>query len=156
MHPDYTGPVTQYDTIALDYQKISAAVPLRDAEWHSLHQRLGGLTALSVLDLACGDGMGTRLLKRWGAGAEPTRPRESREPDTAGEARAHRMCGIFWTYAPGRHPLRTAVHFGYQPPAEPTPATLWRGAQNPPYTGLARHRKRIQRNANVRATCRPS
>jgi ubiquinone/menaquinone biosynthesis C-methylase UbiE len=60
-------PVTQYDTIALDYQRISAAVPLRDAEWYSLHQRLGDLTGLSVLDLACGDGMGTRLLKRWGA-----------------------------------------------------------------------------------------
>jgi ubiquinone/menaquinone biosynthesis C-methylase UbiE len=59
--------VTQYDTIALDYQRISATVPLRDAEWHSLHQRLGDLTGCSVLDLACGDGMGTRLFKRWGA-----------------------------------------------------------------------------------------
>ncbi len=59
--------MTQYDTIALDYQRISAAVPLRDAEWYSLHQRLGDLTGLSVLDMACGDGMGTRLLKRWGA-----------------------------------------------------------------------------------------
>jgi ubiquinone/menaquinone biosynthesis C-methylase UbiE len=59
--------VTQYDTIALDYQKISAAVPLRDLEWHSLRTRLGDLTGLSVLDLACGDGMGTRLLKQWGA-----------------------------------------------------------------------------------------
>jgi len=33
--------VAQYDSIALDYQRISAAVPLRDAEWYSLHQRLG-------------------------------------------------------------------------------------------------------------------
>jgi len=59
--------VAQYDAIALDYQKISAAVPLRDAEWYSLRTRLGDLTGLSVLDLACGDGMGTRLLSRWGA-----------------------------------------------------------------------------------------
>lgn len=59
--------MAQYDAIALDYQKISAAVPLRDAEWHSLRVRLGDLTGLSVLDLACGDGMGTRLLRRWGA-----------------------------------------------------------------------------------------
>lgn len=59
--------MTQYDQIALDYQRISAAVPLRDAEWYSLRQRLGDLTGLSVLDLACGDGMGTRLLRRWGA-----------------------------------------------------------------------------------------
>jgi ubiquinone/menaquinone biosynthesis C-methylase UbiE len=59
--------VAQYDTIALDYQRISAAVPLRDAEWYSLRSRLGELTGLSVLDLACGDGMGTRLLRQWGA-----------------------------------------------------------------------------------------
>ena len=59
--------MSQYDSIALDYQKISAAVPLRDAEWHSLRARLGDLTGLSVLDLACGDGMGTRLFRRWGA-----------------------------------------------------------------------------------------
>ena len=59
--------MTQYDTIAHDYQKISAAVPLRDAEWHSLRERLGDLAELSVLDLACGDGVGTRLIRRWGA-----------------------------------------------------------------------------------------
>ncbi|HEX8432287.1 MAG TPA: class I SAM-dependent methyltransferase [Longimicrobium sp.] len=59
--------MTQYETIALDYQRISAAVPLREAEWHSLRLRLGELGGLSVLDLACGDGMGTRLLRRWGA-----------------------------------------------------------------------------------------
>ena len=60
--------MAQYDTIALDYQEIAAAVPMREPEWYSLHQRRGDLTGLSVLDLACGDGMGTRLLRRWGAG----------------------------------------------------------------------------------------
>src|SRR4051812_34928886 len=65
-HPG--GHMAQYDAIALNYQQISAAVPLRDAEWHSLRVRLGELTGRSVLDLACGDGMGTRLLRRWGAG----------------------------------------------------------------------------------------
>lgn len=59
--------MTQYDTIALEYQRISATVPLREAEWYSLRQRLGDLEGRSVLDLACGDGMGTRLFKRWGA-----------------------------------------------------------------------------------------
>lgn len=59
--------MTQYDTIARDYQEIASVVPLRDAEWYSLRQRLGDLTGLSVLDLACGDGIGTRLIKRWGA-----------------------------------------------------------------------------------------
>lgn len=59
--------MAQYDTIAHDYQEIAAGVPLREPEWYSLHRRLGDLAGLSVLDLACGDGMGTRLLKRWGA-----------------------------------------------------------------------------------------
>lgn len=59
--------MAQYDTIALDYQEIAAGVPLREPEWYSLRLRLSDLTGLSVLDLACGDGMGTRLLKRWGA-----------------------------------------------------------------------------------------
>ncbi|HZI07333.1 MAG TPA: class I SAM-dependent methyltransferase, partial [Archangium sp.] len=59
--------MAQYDTIALDYQEVSAAVPLRGLEWYSLRLRLGDLTGLSVLDMACGEGMGTRLLKKWGA-----------------------------------------------------------------------------------------
>ena len=57
----------QYDAIAGDYQEIAAAVPLREPEWYSLRRWLGDLAGLSVLDLACGDGMGSRLLKRWGA-----------------------------------------------------------------------------------------
>lgn len=52
--------MAQFDAIALDYQRISAAVPLRDAEWHCLHVRLGDLAGLSILDLACGNGMGDR------------------------------------------------------------------------------------------------
>jgi SAM-dependent methyltransferase len=59
--------MAQYDPIARDYQEIAAAVPIRGPEWYSLQLRLGDLDGLSVLDLACGDGMGTRLLKRWGA-----------------------------------------------------------------------------------------
>ena len=59
--------MAQYDHIALDYQEIADAVPLREPEWYSLRVRLGDLTGLSVLDLACGDGMSSRRLKRWGA-----------------------------------------------------------------------------------------
>jgi SAM-dependent methyltransferase len=59
--------MAQYDTIALDYQDIADAVPIREPEWYSLHLRLGNLTGLSVLDLACGDGISSRHLKRWGA-----------------------------------------------------------------------------------------
>jgi hypothetical protein len=39
-------------------------------EWYSLGVRLRDLAGLSVLDLTCGDGMGTRLIKHWGAGEE--------------------------------------------------------------------------------------
>lgn len=59
--------MAHYDAIALDYQDIADAVPIREPEWHSLHVRLGDLTGLSVLDLACGDGVSSRRLKRWGA-----------------------------------------------------------------------------------------
>jgi SAM-dependent methyltransferase len=59
--------MAQYDAIAFDYQELAAASPMREPEWYSLRQRLGDITGLSVLDLACGDGQGTRLLKRWGA-----------------------------------------------------------------------------------------
>jgi len=60
--------MAQYDNIALDYQEIADAMPLREPEWYSLRLRLGDLTGLSILDLACGDGMCSRRLKQWGAG----------------------------------------------------------------------------------------
>ena len=59
--------MAQYDSIALAYQELADAVPLREPEWDSLRLRLGDLTGLSVLDLACGDGVCSRRLKRWGA-----------------------------------------------------------------------------------------
>lgn len=59
--------MAQYDRIAVAYQELADAVPLREPEWYSLRLRLGDLTGLSVLDLACGDGVCSRRLKRWGA-----------------------------------------------------------------------------------------
>jgi 2-polyprenyl-3-methyl-5-hydroxy-6-metoxy-1,4-benzoquinol methylase len=59
--------MTQYDAIARDYQEITATVRLRAPEWYSLHIRLGDLTGLSVLDIACGEGMSSRRIKQWGA-----------------------------------------------------------------------------------------
>jgi len=59
--------MADYDTIAHQYQAIADVLPLREPEWYSLHLRLGDLTGLSVLDLACGHGMGSRRLKQWGA-----------------------------------------------------------------------------------------
>jgi hypothetical protein len=37
--------MAQYDSIAFDYQRISAAVPLRDAEWCSMIMISRGLEA---------------------------------------------------------------------------------------------------------------
>ncbi|HEX6746973.1 MAG TPA: class I SAM-dependent methyltransferase [Longimicrobium sp.] len=60
--------MAQYDTIAREYQEIAGLLPIREPEWYSLRHRLGDVTGLSVLDLACGNGLVTRLLKHWGAG----------------------------------------------------------------------------------------
>lgn len=59
--------MTPYDSIAQAYQEIADTTPLRGPEWHALHLRLGDLTGLTVLDLACGNGMSSRRLKQWGA-----------------------------------------------------------------------------------------
>jgi hypothetical protein len=36
--------MAQYDSIALAYQELADAVPLREPEWYSLRLRLGDLT----------------------------------------------------------------------------------------------------------------
>ena len=56
-----------YDDIALDYRELAASVPIRDPELYSLRTWLGDITGLSVLDLACGEGICSRYLRRWGA-----------------------------------------------------------------------------------------
>ena len=58
----------QYDAIADAYQD-SKQLPFREAiERHTLFEALGDIRGLTVLDLACGGGFYTRLLKRAGAG----------------------------------------------------------------------------------------
>jgi|RhiMetdeSRZDD1v2_1073273.scaffolds.fasta_scaffold09525_11 toxoflavin synthase len=59
--------MTQYDAIAPVYHAIADAAPLREPEWYSFYCRLGDLTGLAVLDLACGEGACSRRLKQWGA-----------------------------------------------------------------------------------------
>jgi ubiquinone/menaquinone biosynthesis C-methylase UbiE len=51
--------MTQYDSIAPVYHAIADAAPLREPEWYSFYCRLGDLTGLAVLDLACGEGDGS-------------------------------------------------------------------------------------------------
>jgi ubiquinone/menaquinone biosynthesis C-methylase UbiE len=58
---------TQYNDIAEQYKR-SKQVPWRyHIEQHSLFELLGDVAGKSVLDLACGEGHYTRLLKRLGA-----------------------------------------------------------------------------------------
>ena len=60
--------MAQYDAIAEIYQD-SKRLPFRKAiERHTLFEALGDVRGLTVLDLACGGGFYTRLLKRAGAG----------------------------------------------------------------------------------------
>ncbi|AKT41209.1 class I SAM-dependent methyltransferase [Chondromyces crocatus] len=57
-----------YAGIGDDYDRTFALLPYREhVEAYSLFRRLGALSGQSVLDLACGTGIFTRALRRWGA-----------------------------------------------------------------------------------------
>eukprot|EP01036_Dinobryon_divergens_P038157 gene38157-50036_t len=59
--------IAAYDSISKDYRK-SKELPFRKyAEENTLMQLIGDVTGLKVLDLACGDGVYSRMLKRKGA-----------------------------------------------------------------------------------------
>ena len=57
----------EYDAIAQDYQRTKETPLRRYVESYSFFRMLGDVTDQSVLDLACGDGFYTRLLKQAGA-----------------------------------------------------------------------------------------
>ena len=58
---------SQYDAIARDYQATKAS-PLRThVEAFSFFQMLGDVQSLDVLDLACGEGFYSRLIREAGA-----------------------------------------------------------------------------------------
>ncbi|MDE0421896.1 MAG: class I SAM-dependent methyltransferase [Gammaproteobacteria bacterium] len=59
--------MAEYDAIARGYQE-SKQLPFRDRiERYTLFELLGDIAGTTVLDLACGDGFYTRLLRRAGA-----------------------------------------------------------------------------------------
>jgi 2-polyprenyl-3-methyl-5-hydroxy-6-metoxy-1,4-benzoquinol methylase len=58
---------TNYNTIAEDYRKASDHPIKQYIESYSFLQQLGDVRGKSVLDLACGEGYYTRLLKQQGA-----------------------------------------------------------------------------------------
>ena len=57
----------QYDTIAREYQRTKESPLRRHIEAYSLFRMLGDVSGRAVLDLACGDGFYTRLIKKAGA-----------------------------------------------------------------------------------------
>jgi ubiquinone/menaquinone biosynthesis C-methylase UbiE len=58
----------QYQGLGDDYDQTFKLLPYREhIEAYSLFRKLGDLTGLSILDLACGTGIFTRALRRWGA-----------------------------------------------------------------------------------------
>ena len=59
--------VAQYDAIAREYQRTKESPLRRHIEAFTFFQMLGDVAELSVLDLACGEGFYTRLMKLAGA-----------------------------------------------------------------------------------------
>ena len=58
----------QYEGVADSYDQTFKLVPSREhIEAFSLHRLLGNLRGCSLLDLACGTGIFTRAIRRWGA-----------------------------------------------------------------------------------------
>lgn len=59
--------IEQYDQIGSEYDEYAQAATLKSAERYTFFRMIGSLKGQSVLDLACGVGYYTRLLKRYGA-----------------------------------------------------------------------------------------
>lgn len=59
----------QYDAIAREYQRTKESPLRRHIEAYSFFQMLGDVSGLAVLDLACGEGFYTRLIRQAGAAA---------------------------------------------------------------------------------------
>jgi ubiquinone/menaquinone biosynthesis C-methylase UbiE len=59
----------EYDAIAQDYQRTKDTPLRRHVESWSFFRMLGDVTGQTILDLACGEGFYTRLLKQAGAAA---------------------------------------------------------------------------------------
>src|SRR5438067_3618551 len=58
---------TNYDEIAEDYKRSKQIAWRYYIEQYSLCELAGDVSGLSVLDLACGDGHHTRIVKKMGA-----------------------------------------------------------------------------------------
>jgi toxoflavin synthase len=62
-----TAPLAQYDHIGSKYDEYARTATLKRAEYYTFFRMVGALGGKRVLDLACGSGFYTRLLKQHGA-----------------------------------------------------------------------------------------
>src|SRR6266545_2545375 len=62
-----TDPAAQYDHIGSKYDQYARTATLKQAESYTFFRMVGALDGKSVMDLACGFGFYTRLIKQHGA-----------------------------------------------------------------------------------------
>mgnify|MGYP001191697105 CR=1 FL=1 len=65
--PDQTSPADQFSALALEYDRTQELPFVRYLETPGVLPVIGDVTGRSVLDVGCGSGLYTRLLKRMGA-----------------------------------------------------------------------------------------
>ena len=58
----------QYNEVSSQYGKVARSLLIRELEWNAMANHVGDLAGRSALDLACGSGLSSRMLKQWGAG----------------------------------------------------------------------------------------
>jgi ubiquinone/menaquinone biosynthesis C-methylase UbiE len=86
--------MAQYDEIAEQYKKVVQGVTIRLIEFYSLQQLWGDMSGKSVLDLACGEGMSTRIIKRLGAERVVGVDQSARMVELGREEEAQEQLGI--------------------------------------------------------------
>jgi ubiquinone/menaquinone biosynthesis C-methylase UbiE len=89
---------TNYDAIAEEYQRSKLQPWRLHLELHSLFELAGDLTGKSVLDLACGEGFYTRLLRQKGAARVVGVDMSAGMIDLARQQEARRSLGIEYVH----------------------------------------------------------
>ncbi|AUX46619.1 methyltransferase UbiE [Sorangium cellulosum] len=93
---------TQYDDLAEQYKKAKR-LAVSDVVEHTLLCRVGAVSGMSVLDLACGEGFNTRKLKQLGAGRTVGVDVSAEMIRLAREEEARQPLGIEYVCAAAQH-----------------------------------------------------